>query len=45
MESIILAFGVENIVKLYPLSLNGDIGSESFEEDNNLWMLNCIEKT
>jgi hypothetical protein len=45
MESIIMAFGVENMIKMYPLSLSGDIGSETFEEENNLWMLSCIEKT
>ena len=42
MESIILVYGIENILQLYPLSLNGDIADESFEEANNLWMLQLI---
>ena len=45
MESIVLSYGVESILKIYPLSLNGDIAMESFEEENNLWMLHIIEKT
>jgi hypothetical protein len=42
MESIILAFGIQNILNLYPLNLEGDIGDESFEDHNNLWLLNVI---
>lgn len=42
MESIIVAFGVESILQLYPLSIDGDIAAESFEENNNLWMLGCL---
>lgn len=30
MESVLLAFGVESILQLFPLSLRGDIGHSSF---------------
>lgn len=42
MESIIVAFGIQNILDLYPLNIEGDIAQESFEEQNNLWLLNVI---
>lgn len=32
MESIILCYGIENILNIYPCSLNGDIAYETFEE-------------
>ena len=44
-EAIICAYGVEQIIKMYPMTLNGDIGSESFEDDNNLWLLSSFERT
>ena len=45
MESVVLTFGIENIVKIYPLAINGDIADPLFEDQNNLWMLSVIEKT
>jgi hypothetical protein len=44
-EAVLVAFGVDHIFKLFPITLNGDIASEDFEDKNNLWLLSILEKT
>ena len=44
MQAIYGAMGIKNLCHMYPISVAGDIASPSFESDNNLWMLYCVEK-
>ena len=44
MHSIFSAMGVDKVCRIYPISMNGDIASPEFENQNNLWMLHCTEK-
>lgn len=31
-ESILCTYGIEEVLKIYPMTLNGDIANESFED-------------
>ena len=41
-HSIMKAFSVKRIIECYMIRVEGNIASESFEKNTNMWVLGCL---